>query len=89
MGTHPLELSARVIESGVVDEPLNRVTNEITELAENLAIVESFSHSAVGAGSGYHSALLSKMVGTGKVFAVDVEPEMIAYLNARIKQEKL
>ena len=47
MGTHPLELSARVIESGVVDEPLNRVTNEITELAENLAIVESFSHSAV------------------------------------------
>ena len=47
MATHPLELSARVIESGVVDEPLNRVTNEITELAENLAIVESFSHSAV------------------------------------------
>ena len=47
MSTHPLELSARVIESGVVDEPLNRVTNEITELAENLAIVESFSHSAV------------------------------------------
>jgi len=47
METHPLELSARVIESGVVDEPLNRVTNEITELAENLAIVESFSHSAV------------------------------------------
>jgi ubiquinone/menaquinone biosynthesis C-methylase UbiE len=29
------------------------------------------------------------MVGTGKVFAVDVEPEMIAYLNERIKQEKL
>ncbi len=47
MATHPLELSARVIESGIVDEPLNRVTNEITELAENLAIVESFSHSAV------------------------------------------
>jgi len=43
----------------------------------------------IGAGSGYHSALLSKMVGTGKVFAVDVEPEMIAYLYQRIKQEKL
>ena len=47
MASHPLELSARVIASGIVDEPLNRVTNEITELAENLAIVESFSHSAV------------------------------------------
>jgi FkbM family methyltransferase len=43
----------------------------------------------IGAGSGYHSALLSKMVGSGKVFAVDVEPEMIAYLSERIKQEKL
>jgi ubiquinone/menaquinone biosynthesis C-methylase UbiE len=29
------------------------------------------------------------MVGNGKVFAVDVEPEMIAYLNARIKRENL
>jgi ubiquinone/menaquinone biosynthesis C-methylase UbiE len=27
------------------------------------------------------------MVGNGKVYAVDVEPEMIAYLNERIKRE--
>lgn len=47
MGIHPLELSAKVLKSGVADEPLNRVTNEISELADNLAIVESFSHSAV------------------------------------------
>ena len=47
MALHPLELSAKVIEFGVVDEPLNRVTNELTELADNLAIVESFSHCAV------------------------------------------
>ena len=44
---HPLELSTTVIDSGIVDEPLNRVTNDITELADNLAIVESFSHSVV------------------------------------------
>lgn len=44
---HPVELSTKVIDSGVVDQPLNRVTNEITELADNLAIVESFSHSIV------------------------------------------
>lgn len=43
----------------------------------------------IGAGSGFHSALLSKMVGNGKVFAVDVEQEMIAYLHARIKRENL
>jgi FkbM family methyltransferase len=58
-------------------------------LLKNLDVKPGMVIADVGAGSGYHSALLSKMVGNGKVFAVDVEPEMIAYLNKRIKQEKL
>jgi ubiquinone/menaquinone biosynthesis C-methylase UbiE len=60
-----------------------------TLLLKNLAVKPGMVIADIGAGSGYHSALLSKIVGTGKVFAVDVEPEMIAYLNKRIKQEKL
>jgi ubiquinone/menaquinone biosynthesis C-methylase UbiE len=60
-----------------------------TLLLKNLAVKPGMVVADIGAGSGYHSALLSKMVGTGKVFAVDVEPEMIAYLNARIMEEKL
>lgn len=58
-------------------------------LLKNLAVKPGMVIADIGAGSGYHSVLLSKMVGSGKVFAVDVEPEMIAYLNKRIKQEKL
>ena len=42
-----LELSSRTIDSGTITEPTNRVTNELTELADGLALVESFSHSAV------------------------------------------
>ena len=42
-----LALSSRVIDSGVVDEPVNRITNELSEVAEGLAVVESFSHSVV------------------------------------------
>ena len=42
-----LALSSRVIDSGNVDEPVNRITNELSELADGLAIVESFSHSVV------------------------------------------
>jgi len=72
---------------------LEREDREMEEntslLLKNLAVKRGMVVADIGAGSGYHSALLSKMVGTGKVFAVDVEPEMIAYLNARIKQEKL
>jgi ubiquinone/menaquinone biosynthesis C-methylase UbiE len=58
-------------------------------LLKNLAVKPGMVIADIGAGSGYHSALLSKMVGSGKVFAIDVEPEMIAYLNERIKKEKL
>ena len=41
------DLSARIIDSGVADQPVNRVTNELSELAADLALVESFSHCAV------------------------------------------
>ena len=44
MATHPIELSTRVIDSGVVDERLNRVDGDIWELTDNVAIVEGFSH---------------------------------------------
>jgi alkyl sulfatase BDS1-like metallo-beta-lactamase superfamily hydrolase len=39
-----LALSTRIIEEGVVDQPINRITQELSEIADGLAIVESFSH---------------------------------------------
>lgn len=42
-----LALSARIIDSGRADEPVNRTTNELSEIAPDLALVESFSHAAV------------------------------------------
>ena len=48
-----LELSADIIESGDRDKPFNRMTQELTEVADGLAVVESFSHSVlVDAGDG-------------------------------------
>lgn len=39
-----LALSARIIDSGHADQPVNRVTNELSEIADSIAMVESFSH---------------------------------------------
>ncbi len=39
-----LDLSARIIDSGLTDQPVNRVTNELSEVADGIAMVESFSH---------------------------------------------
>jgi alkyl sulfatase BDS1-like metallo-beta-lactamase superfamily hydrolase len=42
-----LGISARIIDDGVVHEPVNRITQELSEVADGVAVVESFSHSVV------------------------------------------
>jgi glyoxylase-like metal-dependent hydrolase (beta-lactamase superfamily II) len=39
-----LALSSRIIDSGLTDQPVNRITNELSEVAADIAMVESFSH---------------------------------------------
>jgi alkyl sulfatase BDS1-like metallo-beta-lactamase superfamily hydrolase len=39
-----LDLSSRIIDGGLTDQPVNRVTNELSEVAADIAMVESFSH---------------------------------------------
>ena len=58
-------------------------------LLKNLNLKPGMKVADIGAGSGYHSRLIAKQIGNGKVYAVDVEQEMIAYLNERIQREKL
>ena len=44
----------------------------------------------IGAGSGYYSSRIAKRVGpTGRVYATDIQPGMIALLDRRIKSEGL
>ena len=39
-----IELSSRMIDSGVLSEKANRITFELSEVAEGLSVVEAFSH---------------------------------------------
>lgn len=43
----------------------------------------------VGAGTGYFAARLARAAPQGRVYAVDLEPEMVTHLEQRAKQEKL
>lgn len=58
-------------------------------LLKNLNLKPGMQIADIGAGSGYYSSLMAKRIGNGKVYAVDVEPQMILFLNERIKEEKL
>jgi ubiquinone/menaquinone biosynthesis C-methylase UbiE len=44
----------------------------------------------IGAGTGYHTFRMSRVVGpTGKVYAVDIQKEMLALIRERMKKEKV
>jgi alkyl sulfatase BDS1-like metallo-beta-lactamase superfamily hydrolase len=44
MSEHPLDVSARFIDRGEADGPHNRITQELSELTDGVALIESFSH---------------------------------------------
>ncbi|ATQ67673.1 MULTISPECIES: class I SAM-dependent methyltransferase [Methylosinus] len=43
----------------------------------------------IGAGTGYFAAKIAKRIPHGKVYAVDVEPDMVTYLGERAQRERL
>ena len=75
-------------------EWLERSERELEELPETaidkMGIKPGMVVADVGAGVGYFTVRLAKRVGTsGKVFAVDVQPEMLAILRDRAKKANL
>lgn len=73
---------------------LERNERELEELPETaldkIGLRPGMAVADVGAGSGYFTVRLAKRVGpAGKVYAVDVQPEMMAILRRRLAEEKL
>ena len=73
---------------------LERGERELEELPETaldkIGLKPGMSVADVGAGSGYFTVRLAKRVGKdGKVYAVEVQPEMMTILRRRLAAEKL
>ncbi|MDZ4801116.1 MAG: class I SAM-dependent methyltransferase [Bryobacteraceae bacterium] len=73
---------------------LERSEREMEELPETaldkIGLQSGMTVADLGAGSGYFTLRMAKRVGNGgKVYAVDVQPEMLALLRNRLKKEKL
>jgi ubiquinone/menaquinone biosynthesis C-methylase UbiE len=63
---------------------------EPAKLIEALAVKPGDVIADVGAGSGYHSFLLSPVVGEkGKILAVDIQPEMLKLIKDKAKKNKV
>lgn len=72
-----------------LERPEREKEENSSQLLKNMNIKPGMIMADIGAGSGYYTARISKLVGNGKVYAVDIEPEMINYLDQRIASEKL
>lgn len=61
---------------------------QVQRVMDILKIKEDVNVADIGAGSGWFTVRAAKRVGnTGVVYAVDINPEAIAYIDQRIKQE--
>ncbi len=72
---------------------LERGTRESEErtdlLMEALDLKPGMAVADIGAGSGYFTVPMAKRVAPGIVYGTDIQPEMLAFLEARARTEKL
>ena len=71
------------------DDPARDAWQQPDKVVAAMAITPGMSVADVGAGTGYFEPRLSAAVGpNGKVLAVDIEPDMVRYINERRVREK-
>jgi ubiquinone/menaquinone biosynthesis C-methylase UbiE len=72
-----------------LERPQREKNENSSQLIKNLGLKPNMVVADIGAGSGYHTSRISKLLTNGKVYAVDIGPEMIKYIDQRIIKEKL
>jgi ubiquinone/menaquinone biosynthesis C-methylase UbiE len=74
---------------GALEDPQRDAYQKPHEVLKALNIKPGEIIADIGAGSGYFTFRLSHFVGDkGKVYAVDVSPDMILHINRRIREQK-
>src|SRR5581483_4797496 len=76
--------------AGWLDRPEREKEEETSKLLPALKIKEGDVVADIGAGSGYYTLRLARLVGPkGKVLAPDLQPEMLKIIRAKMKAQKL
>jgi SAM-dependent methyltransferase len=71
------------------EDPARDAWQKPDEVIRALALSETAKVADIGSATGYFAVRLAKAEPGGKVYAVDVEPEMVKYLDERAKKEGL
>ena len=74
--------------SHVFDDPKRDAWQKPHEVIQALALRPDAVVADIGSGTGYFAVRLASMLSKGRVYGVDVEPDMVKYLAERAKREK-
>jgi predicted methyltransferase len=75
--------------SQVFDDPARDAWQKPHEVINALKLAPDATIADIGAGTGYFSARFAHMLAKGRVYAVDLEPDMVKHLGERAKKENL
>lgn len=77
-------------DPSIFDKPGRADELQIDRVMDILGIVPGKSVADIGAGSGFFTVVAARRVGDkGKVYAVDINPDAIQYIDDRLKKEDL
>lgn len=71
------------------DNPERDAWQKPDEILDALHLAPASVVADIGAGTGYFSVRIAKRIPDGKIFAADIEPDMVRYLGERAKREQL
>jgi len=73
----------------VFDDPTRDTWQKPERVIRTLALPPNAAVADIGAGTGYFAVRLARAIPKGRVFGVDVEPNMVRYLAERARHEAL
>jgi predicted methyltransferase len=86
--THQHSFSGAEQWAHVFDDPKRDDWQKPHEVIQALALKPDAVIADIGSGTGYFAVRFANMVPQGRVYGVDIEPDMVKYLAGRAKREK-
>ena len=87
-GTHQHSFSGAEQWAHVFDDLNRDAWQKPHEVIQALALKPDAVVADIGSGTGYFAVRFANMVPKGRVYGVDIEPEMVKYLSDRANREK-
>ena len=75
------------LAAGWLERPERESEENVSQAIENMNIQPGERIADIGAGSGYYAFRMARQVPEGKVFAVDLQPEMLEIMRRKIARE--